>query len=100
MTLTNIILTAYCSCTLCCGKSDGITASGLRVRAGETAACNFLPFGTRVSISGVGVRTITDRMARRYTNRIDIYFPSHAEARRFGIRTNTITLQSYAKPHP
>lgn len=31
-------LTAYCACEKCCGKSDGITASGTKATAGRTIA--------------------------------------------------------------
>ena len=42
--------TAYCSCKKCCGKSDGITASGKKAKEG-TIACNWLPFGTKLRIA-------------------------------------------------
>lgn len=45
-------LTYYCSCVKCCGKSDGITASGKKVQEGLTVACNSLPLGTKISING------------------------------------------------
>ena len=31
-------LTAYCACEKCCGKSDGITASGTKATEGRTIA--------------------------------------------------------------
>ena len=46
-------LTAYCSCSRCCGKSDGITASGVKAQAGRTVAAKSLPFGTELLINGV-----------------------------------------------
>lgn len=93
---TNIltaILTAYCACRTCCGpNAAGITASGTRPVAGRTVAIpRAYPLGSRVVIGGhtyVG----EDRTARRYDGRIDIFFPTHAAARRFGIRTNTVTI--------
>lgn len=86
------LVTAYCACLLCCGKTDGITASGRPVAEGRTVAANHLPFGTRLHIEGVGWRIVEDRMARRYTGRIDVYFRSHQQALRFGKRKLQITL--------
>jgi len=85
--MTNIVLTAYCACMLCCGKTDGITAAGNVVKANHTVACNFLPLNTKILIDGKPY-VVEDRMAKRFTNRIDIYFSTHKEALRFGIRTN------------
>ena len=46
-------ITAYCGCAKCCGKTDGITASGTHVTAGRTiAAPPEIPFGTKISING------------------------------------------------
>ena len=45
--------TAYCACEYCCGKTDGITASGTKATAGRTIAADpSLPFGTVVVIDG------------------------------------------------
>ena len=50
------ILTAYCSCEKCCGKSDGITASGTIATPGRTVAVDTtnIPYGTTVEIDGFG----------------------------------------------
>ena len=86
-----IVLTAYCSCSLCCQQfADGITASGTKPVQGRTVAANWLPFGTRVYLDGVGWRTVEDRMAKRFSERVDVYFDSHKEALKFGIRTNKV----------
>ena len=86
-----VVLSAYCACRLCCEQfADGITASGTRPQQGRTVAANWLPFGTRVYLDGVGWRTVEDRMARRFSDRVDVYFDRHADARRFGIRTNKV----------
>lgn len=73
-------LTAYCSCKKCCGKWSGLnkTASGATPRSNHTAACNSLPFGTKVRINGV-VYTIEDR-GNMAGDIIDIYFDSHEAA--------------------
>ena len=82
-------VTAYCPCKVCCGKwSGGPTASGKMPRAGVTiAAPRAIPFGTVLNVQGLGPRTVQDRLAAKYDHRIDVFFPTHAEAKRFGIRT-------------
>lgn len=49
-------------CSHCCGKSNGITASGAKATVGRTIAMskNF-PFGTRIYIEGYGIYTVEDR---------------------------------------
>lgn len=79
--------TAYCSCVKCCGKSDGITASGVKAQAGRTIAADtsLFPFGTRVRIDGHEY-VVEDRGGAIKGYRIDIYFDSHTEALQFGRR--------------
>lgn len=55
------------------------------------AAPRALHIGASVIIGG-HTYTVQDRTATRYDGRFDIYFKSHAEARRFGIRTNQVTV--------
>lgn len=79
-------ITAYCGCAKCCGKTDGITASGTHVTAGRTiAAPPEIPFGTKISING-HTYTVEDRGGAIKGNRIDIYFESHQEALDFGVQ--------------
>lgn len=82
-------VTAYCPCRICCGKwSGGPTASGKMPKQGVTcAAPRRIPFGTRLHIEGVGVRVVQDRLSRKFDHRIDVFFASHKEARKFGKRT-------------
>lgn len=87
-----VTATGYCSCAACCGKSDGITASGARASWGTIAAPKTYAFGSRFTISGLsGTFTVQDRGGAISGNRIDIWFPSHAEALRWGRRTVTLT---------
>ena len=82
--LGNFKLTAYCSCSRCCGKwAGGPTASGVRPKAGRTVAMGGVPFGTKLRINGT-VYTVEDR-GTGYGH-VDIFFGSHAEALRFGSR--------------
>ncbi len=79
-------ITGYCSCSKCCGKSTGRTASGTRATAGRTvAASSALPFGTKVSIKG-HTYTVEDRGGAIRGNKIDIYFSSHSQALAWGVR--------------
>lgn len=79
--------TAYCSCAACCGKSDGITASGAKATAGHTiAAPSSYGFGTQIEIDGV-LYTVEDRGSAIKNNRIDIFFDSHQAANNYGRRT-------------
>lgn len=83
-----VVVTAYCACQVCCGKwADGITASGRPPIEGRTVAANWLPMGAAVKVQGFKVpKVVEDRMARRFSDRLDIYFRRHEDARRFGKR--------------
>lgn len=63
-------------CDHCCGKHNGITASGNQAEFGVTAGCNNLPLGTKIYIEGYGVYRIDD-VGGMSTNHIDIACPSH-----------------------
>ena len=84
VSLGTYTLTAYDACLKCCGKTDGITASGVKAQAGHTiAAPKNVPFGTKLIIDGVEY-TVEDRGGAIRNKRLDIYFNTHAEAKRFG----------------
>lgn len=91
--LTNLIITAYCACKICCGDaSHGRTASGIFPRPGRTcAASRNIEFGTKMVIDG-HVYIVEDRLAKRFDNRVDIYFATHKAAQRFGKKTNTVNI--------
>jgi 3D (Asp-Asp-Asp) domain-containing protein len=79
-----VTVTAYSSGT--------ITASGTRVRLGDIALSRDverkyrLRFGADVELLGLGRFVFQDRMHKRWTNRADIFMPSAAAARQFGIK--------------
>jgi len=76
---------AYTAAADECGKSDGITASGLKVKEGVTLACPpQFPFGTKIKISGMGIRVCEDRGGAIKGNHIDIYVETKKEAFSFG----------------
>lgn len=83
---TTYKITAYCSCSKCCGKSTGRTASGTTATAGRTVAApaNFA-FGTKLNIGG-HIYTVEDRGGAIKGNKIDIYVSSHSEALQWGVR--------------
>lgn len=79
-------VTAYCSCSKCCGKRTGITASGTKATAGRTvAASGQFSFGTKLIINGKEY-TVEDRGGAIQGNKIDIYMNSHAEALAWGVK--------------
>lgn len=79
-------VTAYCSCAKCCGKTNGVTASGVHATANHTiAAPSTFAFGTQLVING-NTYTVEDRGGAIQGNRIDIYMNSHAEAIAWGVR--------------
>jgi 3D (Asp-Asp-Asp) domain-containing protein len=77
--------TGYCNCRKCCGKSDGITASGTQAHRGTIAVDpEVIPLGTQVYIQGVGEFRAEDTGGAIKDRRIDIWFSAHAEALKFG----------------
>lgn len=76
---------AYTAAADECGKSDGVTASGLKVTENRTLACpREYPFGTIISIEGMGEYRCEDRGGAIKGNHIDIYVKTKAEAFAFG----------------
>ncbi len=82
--LGQFVVTAYCPCSKCCGKSTGITASGTTATAGRTIATSSqFAFGTQLVING-NVYTVEDRGGSIKGNRIDVFCSSHQEALNYG----------------
>ena len=70
-----------------CGKADGITASGKKVKEGRTLACpKKYKFGTEIEIEGLGVYECQDRGGAIKGNKFDVYMDKVADAKRFGRR--------------
>lgn len=98
--------TGYCTCGKCCSwkrswffgqpvyssgpmkgkpKKVGITASGVKARRGTIAAdTKVFPFGTIIYIPGYGYGRVEDRGGAIQGNHIDLFFPRHSEAIRWG----------------
>lgn len=89
-------ISAYCPCMKCCGKTDGITASGTQATAGRTAAMNGVPFGTRIVIDGHEY-IVEDRGGGLGKKIIDIYFDSHEEALNSGLWVDKEVFQVMAE---
>lgn len=90
-------ITAYCSCVKCCGKTDGITASGKPAQSGYVA-CNWLKFGTRLIIDGNSY-TVQDRGAKSLfgskknkIKHLDIWMASHKAALQYGVKYKEVTI--------
>jgi len=78
---------AYTAAADECGKSDGITASGVKVQANRTLACpRQYKFGTKIEIEGMGTYVCEDRGGAIKGNHFDIYMPTKKEAFAFGRR--------------
>ena len=104
-----VLVTGYCNCGKCCGwrrslmgfgepvydygpmkgkpKKIGITASGKRAKKGTIAADpKRYKFGTHLHVPGYGVGTVEDVGGSIKGRHIDIWFPTHEAARRWGAR--------------
>lgn len=71
-------------------KDVGITASGTKAKRGTIAAdTRYYPFGTKMYIPGYGYGVVEDRGgAIKGRNRIDLWFPTEAEAIKWGRKKN------------
>jgi len=60
----------------------------------KRCAANFVPFGTQLYIAQYGVCTVTDRMNRRYRNRVDIAMKVTEKDRalQFGLKKLKVTV--------
>ena len=91
---TKVVLTAYSSTPDQTDNTPFITASNTCVRDGIVAA-NFLAFGTKVQIPAIfgdKVFTVEDRMARKHSDKIDIWFPEREQAKNFGVQEADVLI--------
>lgn len=91
--LGKFTLTAYCPCEVCCGKNDGITASGKKAQANHTVAVdkNYIDLGSKLLINGETYYA-EDIGGAIKGKRIDIFFNTHEEALQFGKTTGDVYL--------
>ena len=104
-----VLVTGYCNCGQCCGwelswfgfgepvytygpmkgkpKAVGRTARGTTAKTGTVAADpKVFPFGTRLEIPGYGTGVVEDVGGSIKGRHIDVWFPTHEEAVRWGRR--------------
>ncbi len=91
-----VLATGYSSSVFETDDTPFITATNTRTRSGVLALSRdllrrFTPgapfsFGDRVHVSGLGDFIVEDVMNARWTQRVDVWFPSRGEAIHFGLR--------------
>ena len=85
-------VTAYCPCEKCCGAyANGYTATGAKATQGVTIAADpdVLPMGTEIELDG-HTYTVQDTGGAIAGNRLDLYFDSHEDALRWGVREKIV----------
>ncbi len=109
-----LLTTGYCNCESCCGwttnefgspvynygrlkgrpKIVGLTSTGTVAKRGTVAADpKFLPMGTRLIVPGYGFGQVEDIGGAIKGKHIDLWFPSHEEAKRWGRRTIPVVIR-------
>jgi 3D (Asp-Asp-Asp) domain-containing protein len=93
--LGKYVITAYCTCKICCGVYSGgnRTASGTVPTTNRTLAVDtsVIPFGTKLVINGQ-IYVAEDRGGAIKGKRIDMFFYTHKEALKWGRRTVEVFL--------
>lgn len=85
--------TAYCPCARCCGRAGARTCTGTVPRANHTISVDprVVPMGSKLLIDGV-VYTAEDQGSGVNGNKVDIFFNSHQEALRYGVKKVQVYL--------
>lgn len=86
--------TAY---TAYCNGCSGVTATGFDLRANPNAKIiavdpRVIPLGTKVYVEGYGYAVASDTGGAIKGHKIDVFFPSKAEAFRWGVRKVKIKI--------
>lgn len=104
-----VMVTGYCNCGKCCGwkrswfgfgapvydygklkgkpKKVGITATGKKAKMGTIAADpKVFKFGTKMTIPGYGEGVVEDIGGAIKGKHIDLWFPSHEAAKKWGVK--------------
>ncbi len=101
---TTMKVTAYCLCEECCGifakQPMRLTSIGddATICDGVAADPKLIPYRTRLSIPGIGIREVDDtggtmrQSARNGISHIDVRFPTHEEACVWGVRWLEVTI--------
>ncbi len=107
-------VTGYCNCGKCCGwkrswfgfgpavydygpmkgkpKKVGVTSSGKKASRGTVAADRRLfKYGEKLHIPGYGIGRVEDIGGAIKGRHLDVWFPTHEEALRWGVRWLKVT---------
>jgi 3D (Asp-Asp-Asp) domain-containing protein len=93
-------VTAYCPCRKCCGRhADGITACNHRIRLGDVfaAADKRYAFETEMIVPGYNGNQpiqVKDRGRLIKGNRLDVFFHSHQQAQKWGVKTLEVLVKA------
>lgn len=94
--IEDVKVSHYCCCEKCCGKSDGITYSGVKATPGVTVAVDtsLIPLGSDVLLDyGDGIINYyrADDTGNAIKGKmLDLCVSSHQEAINLGVRTATV----------
>jgi 3D (Asp-Asp-Asp) domain-containing protein len=85
--LGTLIITAYVATGHLAANNkppvQGITCAGPRS----------IPLNTRIYVDGIGWRVITDRLNKRFTNRVDLFFGTNlVAAKQFGKQEHNVWI--------
>jgi 3D (Asp-Asp-Asp) domain-containing protein len=93
-------VTAYCPCPLCCGPlAQGRTANGRVIRPGDrfVAAPKKYSFGTEIIVphyNGNKAIKVLDRGSAITGNHLDLFFPSHTKAAKWGVKYLNVKVRT------
>lgn len=92
-------VTAYNSVPWQTDDTPCIAANGENIcellAKGDRSCAAALPFGTKLDIPKVGICTVRDRLAKRFSNRVDVYMGGKDQikaAQEWGVQSLTITV--------
>lgn len=97
--LGEFTISHYCACVECCGKHDGITATGTVATEGRTVAVDpsVIPYGTEISVyyeDGRIERYIAEDCGGAIKgNRLDVYMDSHEAALVAGMTSGSVYVE-------
>lgn len=92
-------ITHYCACMQCCGKCDGLTATGTQATEGRTVAVDpeVIPYGSVVRVvyeDGTAAEYIAEDCGGAIRgNRLDVFMASHADALAAGVKTGVVYVE-------
>lgn len=85
-------ITHYCSCAACCGKNNGITATGTIATADRTIGVDpeVIPYGSQVVIDGQ--EYVAEDTGNIKGNHIDVFVGTHEEAIARGVLNREVFM--------